>query len=282
MIEGQMGLDWPRWKAIAAIAERAGFAGLYRSDHFCNPAGPDQDALEMVTSLAYLATATSRLTFGPLVAPVSFRHPVQLARQAAAIDELSGGRMILGLGAGWMDREHERFGFELGSVRDRLARLEEALQVTALLLRSDEPATFEGRFYRLRDAIVLPRATRARLCVGGNGLRGSMPLAARYADVWNGIFLNAEAFRERSRALDEMVTAAGRAKGDVRRTLMTGLRPGSDDENLRAHGAICGTPDQMRAQLDALAAAGCDEVMLQWLDLDDLDGLELHARDLLR
>jgi alkanesulfonate monooxygenase SsuD/methylene tetrahydromethanopterin reductase-like flavin-dependent oxidoreductase (luciferase family) len=128
MIEGQMGLTWPRWQRIIAEAEDLGFAGVFRSDHFINPNPPDSESLEMIVSLTYLASHTTRVHFGPLVAPLSFRNPMLLARQAAALDDLSGGRMILGLGAGWQEREHEAFGFELGDVPTRIRRLSEGLE----------------------------------------------------------------------------------------------------------------------------------------------------------
>src|SRR6476659_7803915 len=106
MIEGQDGLTWPRWKRLAAEVESLGYAGLFRSDHFTNAGPPDKESLELVVSLTYLAASTERIHFGSLFAPFSFRHPALLARQAAAIDDLSDGRMILGLGAGWNEREH--------------------------------------------------------------------------------------------------------------------------------------------------------------------------------
>jgi len=134
-IEGQIGLTWPRWKRLVAEVEALGFAGLFRSDHYTNAGPPDKDSLEMIVSLAYLADHTQRIHFGPLVAPLSVRHPSVLARQAAALDDLSGGRMILGVGAGWQEREHRLFGHELGDVPTRMARLEEGLAVITRLLR---------------------------------------------------------------------------------------------------------------------------------------------------
>ena len=101
-LEGEMGLNWPRWQRLVTAVEQWGFAGLYRSDHFVNPYPPDLDALEAIVSLTYLATQSQRLHFGTLVSPLSFRDPVMLARQAMALDDLSGGRMILGVGAGWL------------------------------------------------------------------------------------------------------------------------------------------------------------------------------------
>ena len=111
MIEGQNGLNWPRWKNIVQLVEELGFAGLYRSDHFTNAEPPDIDSLDLWVSFTWLADNTKRIEFGPLVAPFSFRHPVHTARMASAIDDLSNGRFTLGLGAGWQDREHEKFGF---------------------------------------------------------------------------------------------------------------------------------------------------------------------------
>src|SRR5919197_1502952 len=144
MIEGQNGLDWPRWKRLVAEVEALGFAGLFRSDHFTNARPPDIESLELIVSLAYLADHTQRIHFGPLVAPVSFRHPTLLARQAAAIDDLSSGRLILGLGAGWQEREHTLFGHELGDVPPLMDRRAKGLELVPRLLRSDKRSTLGG------------------------------------------------------------------------------------------------------------------------------------------
>jgi F420-dependent oxidoreductase-like protein len=306
MIEGQDGLTWPRWKRIVDTVDGAGFAGLFRSDHFTNAQPPDKDSLEMVVSLAYLADHTRRIHFGPLVAPLSFRHPTVLARQAAALDDLSGGRMILGVGAGWQEREHTLFGHDLGDVPTRMARLEEGLAVITRLLRSDEPVSYTGRFYQLRGATLLPRPQRPGgppILVGGNGLQRTLPLAARYADIWNATFLTPDAFRERSARLDELLRQAGRQPGDVRRTMMLSLFFGRDraelDRRLRwrhevpelagrpleaaveaihnRRNAIVGTPDLVVEQIRAYQAVGVQELMLQWFDMDDVDGLRAFA-----
>jgi F420-dependent oxidoreductase-like protein len=310
MIEGQDGLTWPRWKRIVDTVEGAGFAGLFRSDHFTNAQPPDKDSLEMVVSLAYLADHTRRIHFGPLVAPLSFRHPTLLARQAAALDDLSGGRMILGVGAGWQEREHTLFGHELGDVPTRMARLEEGLAVITRLLRSDEPVSYTGRFYQLRGATLLPRPQRPGgppILVGGNGRQRTLPLAARYADIWNATFLAPDAFRERSARLDDLLRQAGRQPGDVRRTMMLSLFFGRDraelDRRLRwrhevpelagkpleaaveairnRRNAIVGTPDLVVEQIRAYQAVGVEELMLQWFDMDDVDGLRAFAEHVL-
>src|SRR6266404_1718607 len=310
MIEGQNGLTWPRWKRIVKEVEELGFAGLFRSDHFTNANPPDKDSLEMIVSLTYLADHTQRLHFGPLVAPVSFRDPRMLARQAAALDDLSGGRMILGVGAGWQEREHRLFGHNLGDVPTRMARLEEGLEVITRLLRSDEPVTYEGRFFQLRGAILLPRPQRPGgpdIQIGGNGPKRTLPLVARYANHWNGTFISVDDFRERSAILDQLLLVAGRDPADVRRSAMLSLYFGRDMaeldrrlswrhdepkyagkpldaviEDLKASGGIiAGTPGEVIEQIKAYDNAGADELMLQWWDLDDIDGLRAFARSVL-
>lgn len=161
-IEGQEGLTWPRWRQFVAGVEALGFAGLFRADQFLRPFPPEAASLELVVSLAHLADRTQRVRFGPLVAPVSCRDPAMLARRAAALDDLSVGRFVLGLGAGWIEREHRVFGYALGDVPTRMARFEEALAVVSRSLRNDDPSTHEGRFFLLREASLLPRPAPGR------------------------------------------------------------------------------------------------------------------------
>lgn len=293
MIEGQNGLNWTRWQRLASAVEDLGFAGLYRSDHFTNANPPDLESLELWTSLTWLASHTRRIEFGPLVSPVSFRHPVVTARVACAVDDLSGGRLTLGVGAGWQEREHTNFGFDLLDVRGRFARLGEALEVVTRLLHSNEPVSLDGPRYRLRDAIVLPRPRRPNgppILIGGNGPLRTLPLAAHYADEWNAVYVPARRFAELSGRLDTLLAGRGRRPADVRRSLMTGLVFGRDDAEvqrnlrgraaatLRERGVVVGTGTAVADALDRLTEAGVQRVMLQWLDLDDLEGLEALAR----
>jgi F420-dependent oxidoreductase-like protein len=292
MIEGQEGIDWERWRRLARTVEDAGYAGLYRSDHFTNPTGPVLDALELWSSLTWLAENTSRIEFGPLVSPVSFRHPVITAWQASAVDNLASGRLRLGIGAGWQEREHETFGFDLLDTDRRFARFEEGLEVVTRLLRSDGPVSFDGEFYRLRDAVLMPRSPRPGgppIVIGGNGPRRTLPLAARYADEWNAVLVPPERFAELNARLDEMLQEAGRAPEQVRRTLMTRAISGRTDadverklaggqaDELRERGVIVGTGPEVAEQLGRLDEAGVERVMLQWLEPDDIDGLEAMA-----
>jgi F420-dependent oxidoreductase-like protein len=294
MIEGQDGLNWPRWQRLGEAAENFGYAGLYRSDHFTNPNGHHTDALELWTSLTWLAGHTSRIEFGPMVSPVSFRNPVVTAWTAAAVDDLSGGRLWLGLGAGWQEREHQSHGFDLLDLDQRFVRFEEGLQVVQQLLESDEPTAFNGQYYHLEDAQLLPRPQRPGgppIVIGGNGLKRTLPLAAKYADEWNAVYVTAERFTELNAELDRLLDAQGRAHTDVRRTVMTRVIFGRDDaeanqiagdvEALRARGVIVGTANHVVEGLGKLADAGVKRVMAQWLELDDLDRIEALAASVL-
>ena len=289
MIEGQLGVTWPRWQRIAQAVEGAGFAGLYRSDHFVEREGERLDALELWTSLTWLATTTSRIAFGPVVAPVSFRDPRIAVWQAAAVHALAPGRLRFGLGAGWNEREHAEWGFDLLDIDARFRRFQEALEIVTRLVREEDPVTFSGEFYELAGAALMPppvRQGKLPIVVGGNGPRRTLPLAARYADEWNGVFITGDVFRERNQLLDALLREEGREPADVRRTLMTGIIFGRDEgqlaerlagrsaDDLRAEGRIVGTAAEIPAQLRELEAAGVQGVMLQWVDdLDDIEGI---------
>lgn len=298
MIEGQMGLTWPRWQKIARLVEEAGFAGLFRSDHFTNANPPDMDSLELWTSLTWLAANTRRIEFGPLVTPFSFRHPAHTARMASAVDDLSNGRLVLGLGAGWQEREHHLFGFDLLEPGARFNRFKEGMEVVIRLLQSGEPVTFEGQYYQLRGATLLPRPQRAggpRILVGGNGVKRTLAHVVQYASEWNCVMLPPKEFARLNQRLDEMLTAAGREPGSVRRSMMTGCVFGKDEstlrqklaargstlEQLQERGVVAGSLGAINKQLAALEAAGLQRVMLQWLDLDDLESLDRLAKGIL-
>jgi alkanesulfonate monooxygenase SsuD/methylene tetrahydromethanopterin reductase-like flavin-dependent oxidoreductase (luciferase family) len=234
-----------------------------------------------------------------------------LARQALALDDLSGGRMILGLGAGWMEREHEMFGYDLGDVPTRVARLGEGLDVITRLLRSDAPVSYRGRFYSLQNAVLLPRPQRQGgppLMVGGAGPKRTLPLVARYADIWNGQHLTPAEFPERSALLDDLIRAAGRRPEDVRRTMTFIAICGRDEAEFERRlswvrravpvwgaasldefitvlkqefRAFVGTPDELVKYIQDFEAAGADEIMLQWTGLDDIEGITVLAEQVL-
>ena len=298
MVEGQNGLNWPRWQRIARAAEDLGFVGLYRSDHYTNASGPDLDSLELWVSLTWLASHTSRIEFGPIVSPVSFRHPTMTARMAAAVDDLSGGRLQLGLGAGWQVREHTSYGWDLLDTKERFVRFEEGLEVVTRLLHSDELVQFSGRYYTLQDALLLPRPQRPGgppIVIGGNGPKLTLPLTARYADEWNAVYATPERFAELNSQLDSLLQGQGRAPAEVRRSLMAGLifgasasevdaaaaAGGHTSEEARARGMLVGSGQAIAEQVAAYSAVGVQRIMIQWMDLDDLDGIAALAQALL-
>jgi alkanesulfonate monooxygenase SsuD/methylene tetrahydromethanopterin reductase-like flavin-dependent oxidoreductase (luciferase family) len=218
-----------------------------------------------------------------------------MARAAAAVDDLSGGRLTLGMGAGWQEREHEVFGFHLLDLDGRFARFQEGLECVTRLLQSEGPVTFEGRYYHLHEAQVLPRPQRPggpRILIGGNGIRRTLPLAARYASEWNANLLRAADFKRANQRLDSLLIANGRATNAVRRSLMTGCMFAKDERGLEKklaargrskqelldRGIVVGVGSEINEQLEQLSEAGVQRIMLQWLELDDLEGLRDLAR----
>lgn len=300
-LEGQNGLNWPRWQRMANAVEELGFVGLYRSDHFTNPKPPDKDSLELWVSLTWLASHTDRIEFGPLVSPISFRNPAFTARMAAAVDDLSGGRLILGLGAGWQEREHNTYGFDLLNVNDRFDRFEEGVEVITRLLGSDQAVDFKGKYFHLNKGILLPRPQRPGgppISIGGNGRKRTLPLTARYAHEWNALMITPDKFAELNQHLDSLLVDESRQPNEVFRSMMVGCIFANDDtqlnervaartggersaDDLRERGAVVGTANQMVDQLSRLAEVGVERIMLQWIDLDDLDGIENIAQKVL-
>lgn len=296
MIEGQAGLNWERWRNVAETVEDAGFHGLFRSDHFTNAEGPYEDSLELWTSLTWLADNTEKIEFGSLVTPTSFRNPVFTARMAKDVDNLADGRLTLGVGAGWQEREHETFGFDLLALGERFDRFEEGVEVIDRLLESDEPISFDGEYYELDDALLLPRPDRPGgpdLLIGGNGQNRTLPTAAVHADEWNGLFVPPGEYESLNERLDDLLESEGRSPEEVRRSFMTRvlfgrdeeeldeLLDGKDREELEAHGVIVGTGPEVAERLDRLEEAGADRVMCQWLALDDLERLEAFGEAVL-
>jgi alkanesulfonate monooxygenase SsuD/methylene tetrahydromethanopterin reductase-like flavin-dependent oxidoreductase (luciferase family) len=232
---------------------------------------------------------------------MSFRDPTMTSRMASALDDLSDGRFILGLGAGWQEREHTNYGWDLLDVPARFKRLEEGIQVIIKLLSSDKPCSFSGSFFQLNEAVLLPRPQREGgppILIGGNGPKRTLPLVARYAEEWNSLFLTPSQFAERNKQLDDLIISAGRKVEDVRRSMMIGCIHGANQSDVKEKvfnrskgartaddyrdlGLVVGTGDEIVDQLHQYEAAGLEKAMLQWLDLDDLKGLESMAEKVL-
>ena len=287
MIEGQNGLNWDRWMRIAETVEDTGYAGLYRSDHFTNANPPHKDSLELWVSLTWLASHTSRISFGPLVTPFSFRHPAFTARMAAAVDDLSKGRLILGVGAGWQELEHNTFGFDLLGISERFNRFEEGLEVVTALLNSEKPVDFSGQYYRLSSAILLPRPQRPAgppILIGGNGEKRTLPLAAKYAQEWNALFISPAEVSRLNDQLKTLIEGLGRKTSDVKRSLMTGCIFGETNsdveqntaartqgkfspQQLRERGRIVGTAAEIKEQLEEIGSRR-ERLMGRWESVD--------------
>jgi F420-dependent oxidoreductase-like protein len=299
MIEGQEGVTWDDWVSLADACETHGVEALFRSDHYLSGTDENRMVLDAWATIAGLAARTKSLQFGTLVSPVTFRHPSVLARNAATADEISGGRVTVGIGAGWMEREHEAYGFEFLTARERVARLAEQVEIVHSLLRADR-VDFTGEHYRLRDAPGFRRPDLPIL-VGGSAKPGTLQPAVRFADEYNTFFATMDELRERSRALDEACERAGRDPATLRYSLMAPLVVGVDEGAIREsarrigerfgrdpedvlerygeRGPV-GRVDRVVERLREIEALGFERVMLQHLAHDDLDTVALIGREL--
>jgi F420-dependent oxidoreductase-like protein len=287
MVEGQNGLTWERWSHILRLADELGFPTVFRSDHYF--IGPQQESLEAYLSFVMAAKETRRIRFGPLVSPVTFRSPVDVGRMAAQIDVLSGGRFVMGLGAGWNDAEHRAYGIPFPPIKERFDRLEEAIQLMRALWQPGE-ATFEGRHYRLEgaDARPKPGPNRPPLLIGGGGEKRTLRLVARYADEWNSVNVGPEEYAHKRDVLERHCEAERRDPATIRRSMMVfgivgpterdldyaterlrgmfGAREGSLADfraRMKERGLLVGTTDEVVERLGQFAALGLQEVQFQ-------------------
>jgi F420-dependent oxidoreductase-like protein len=303
MIEGQEGLTWDRWRALARAAEETGYHALFRSDHLTGLSGvSDHPSLDTWASLTWLATNTQRIRFGPLVCPLTFYHPALLAKRAAAVAELSGGRLDLGIGAGWHEGEHAMFGLPFPPLKERLDRLECGARAIRALWRG-RPVTLAQPYYPLREAqsFPVPPGGTVPLIVGGRGERRTLRVVAENADEWNVTRVTIDEYAAKCDVLETHCRAVGRDPAAIRRSLMVPILAGHttaevDARRARAHavfprlpqdaagwhaaGFLHGTPDEIRRDLTRWEAAGMHRAMLQILDMTDLDMIRLIGREL--
>ena len=236
MIEGQEDVNWVDWQAIAAACEEHGVGTLFRSDHYLSVDDRrERGSLDAWATIAALAATTERLRLGTLVSPATFRHPAVLAKLAVTADHISGGRVELGIGAGWWEREHEAYGIELPPVGPRLDALEEQME---LIRRHWEegPFNYEGRYYRAQNLDAQPKPMqqpRLPLILGGKGGPRSLRLAAALADEYNTVMSTAEEIADVRKRLDEACEAADRDPKTLPLSMMTGWLVGADEDELR-------------------------------------------------
>lgn len=235
MFEGQEGITWDQWRAIASVAERFPFDALFRSDHYASVYQGESSCLDAWTTLAALATITTRSRLGTLVSPVTFRHPTVFAKTAATVDHISGGRVEPGLGGAWLDREHAAYGFPFPDIHARTGMLEEQLAIVNELW-SGEPVTFEGEHYTLKEGRSLPRPVqrpRPPLIVGGLARRRTVRAAIRHADEYNTYAADLEECRKRRAFIVSECEAAGRDPATLPVSLASLCVIGTSDADVR-------------------------------------------------
>jgi F420-dependent oxidoreductase-like protein len=306
MIEGQEGVTWDQWVALARTAEASGFQALFRSDHYAGLMGEEaRDATDAWAIISALGAVTSTLRLGTLVSPVTFRHPSQLAKVVATADHVSGGRVELGMGAGWNEREHAAYGFAFPPTSVRFAMLEEQVEIVRRSWTEDV-LTFDGEHYHLDAVQAVPKPVQQppTLLLGGQAKRRAAALAARFADEYNVVGSALDELPARRDRLDAACEAADRDPASLRWSLMTAVVVGQDDTEVARRGRalmdrlgqdgdvrpfleqradrwVVGTVEQARDRLGTLADLGLDRVMLQHLVHEDLELVELVGEELL-
>jgi F420-dependent oxidoreductase-like protein len=296
MIEGQDGVSWPQWLALARACEASGVPALFRSDHQLNLDGVEErGSLDAWAVLTALAAHTSTLRLGTLVSPVTFRHPSDVAKVVVAADHVSGGRVELGLGAGWNEREHAAYGFPFPPLRERMGMLAEQLEIVHRQW-TEGSFSFAGEHYRLEALDAQPKPLQAPhppLLMGGRAGPRAAALAARWADEYNTSFATLDELLPMKQRVDAACEAAGR--DPIPFSLMTGVLVGRDRAELedrtrlltefrdKAPGGgawITGTVDEVAEQLGALRDAGVARVMCQHLLHTDVDMVALIGKEL--
>ncbi|MGW0035099.1 LLM class F420-dependent oxidoreductase [Gordonia sp. NPDC003376] len=295
--EPQQGATYDQLLAVAKRAEALGFDAFFRSDHYL---AMNADGLPGPTdawlTLAGLARETSTIRLGTLVTSATFRHPGPLAISVAQVDQMSGGRVEFGLGAGWFDAEHSAYGIPFPGLGERFDRLTEQLEIITGLWQTPVGDTFDhaGKFYTLQDSPALPKPAQERVpvIVGGMGRNRTPELAARFATEFNIPFQSLDAVAGQYARVREVCGQVGRDADDLTYSVALVLCCGrTEDELARRAAAIgrevdelrengaAGTPEEVVATIEAYRALGATRVYLQVLDLDDLDHLDLVAAD---
>ncbi len=283
------------WKEI----ERLGFDSAWMNDHLLgsSPSPEDAPQLEAWTTLAALAAETERVEIGTLVTANTFRNPALLTKMATTVDIISNGRLVLGIGAGWTEREHEAYGLELGTARERAEKLDEALQVITKLW-SGEPATFDGKYYTLKDAPLSPMPVRRPhppIMVGGQGKKWIVPLVGRYGDRWNAnVPVSVEGFEERIQIIRDECESVKRDDCPTRfskffqllaitnvpfagSAIELGARVALGDA--ATNGLLAGSPADITAKIQKFVDAGANEILIALLEPFDHDDLRILAEE---
>ena len=296
--EPQQGASYEQLLAVARCTEECGFDAFFRSDHYLRMGEGDArpGPTDAWITLAGLARDTNRIRLGTLLSAATFRLPAQLAVIVAQVDAMSGGRVELGLGAGWFEEEHRAFGIPFPpSVGERFERLEEQLEIISGMWATAEEDrySFAGEYYQLGDNAGLPKPAqvpRPPIIVGGKGTRRTPAIAARFADECNVPFASAEHCGKLFAALDTACARIGRDPSTIRRSAAVVVCAGRNDDEINARAAAIGrevdelrlkgatgTAAEVAQQLSSYVATGATTIYLQILDLGDLDHLRFIA-----
>jgi len=301
--EPQQGASYDDLVAVAKRAETLGFGAFFRSDHYL--AMGDGSGLpgpsDAWITLAGIARETSTIRLGTLVTSATFRHPGALAIEVANVDAMSGGRVELGLGAGWFEQEHAAYGIPFPPVRERFDRLEEQLVIITGLWSATGSYSFDGTHYQLTDSPALPKPVQRNgfrgglpVVIGGHGKKRTPALAARFADEFNVAFSPIDDTRAQFGRVRDAAEASGRAADSLTYSAAQVVCVGKDEAELERRAAaigrdkaelrengVAGTPAEAVDRLAALAEAGTERVYLQVLDLHDLEHLDLIAAEVM-
>jgi F420-dependent oxidoreductase-like protein len=306
MVEGQEDVTWEDWLALAAACEEHGVGTMFRSDHYLSVDDRrERGSLDAWGTITALGAVTERLRLGTMVSPATFRHPAVLAKAAVTADHVSGGRVEVGIGAGWWEREHELYGFELPPVGPRMDALEEQLQIISGHW-AEGPFSFAGEHYSAHELDARPKPVqqpRPPLILGAKGGPRSLRLGARYADEYNTVMATAQEIADLRRRLDEACEKEGRDPASLPLSMMTGWLVGADRAELVDRAArlaqwkgeggdgeafissqrpstILGTAEEAVEQLRELEAAGLTRIMGQHLLHRDLAAVALMGREI--
>jgi len=277
----------PLWQRI----EELGFDWISIWDHFyAADATGDPHCLEAITSHTALAMSTTRVTCGSLVYSAGYRHPAVLANAIATMDQLAGGRIVLGLGGGWLQNEYDAYGMHYGTPGERLRMLGEYIQCVRGLLTQDR-TTFDGEFFTLRDAQCEPKPVQARLplWVGGGGEKVTLRIAAQHADGWNVPFIAPDAWAHKAKVLDEHCASVGRDPAEIVKTINVGMAFTEEElkrqfgpmSNYVKPGVLSGSVQEMVDKVGAYVSAGAQWVILAMRAPFDRDGLERFASEVI-
>jgi F420-dependent oxidoreductase-like protein len=295
--EPQQGADYATLRRVALAAEELGFDAFFRSDHYLKMGSVSglPGPTDAWTTLAALAVETSRIRLGTLMTAATFRLPGPLAIAVAQIDQMSGGRVELGIGAGWYEAEHTAYGIPFPPLGERFDRLEEQLAIITGLWEAPAGSTFSfaGTHYQVTDSPALPKPAqqpRPPVLVGGAGPKRTPALAARFADEFNAAFSSAEESAALFDRVRDACSAEGRAASSMTYSAAQVVCCGKDDASFRRRAAaigrepeelresgLAGSPAEIADKIGAFASAGASTVYLQVLDLSDLEHLELIA-----